>query len=82
MRTFQCICSSILITQAGMKGKTHQQAQISPHHANYIVNMGGAQAADIAALIRETHQRVLEKFGVVLELDVEFRGEWEVGRVI
>src|SRR6266487_4879654 len=66
-----------LITQAGMRGKTHRHAQISTHHANYIVNLGGAQAADIAALIRETRQRVLEKFGVVLELDVEFRGEWE-----
>lgn len=66
-----------LITQAGMKGKIHGQAQISPHHTNYIVNLGGAQAVDIATLIMETRQRVLEKFGVALELDVEFRGEWE-----
>ncbi len=41
------------------------------------MNLGGAQAADIAALIMETRQRVLEECGVALELDVEFRSEWE-----
>jgi UDP-N-acetylmuramate dehydrogenase len=67
-----------LIEQAGLKGRTHGQAQISTAHANYIVNLGGAQAADVAALIKEAHQRVRERFGVELELDVELRGEWEV----
>jgi UDP-N-acetylmuramate dehydrogenase len=60
-----------------LKGRTHGQAQISTAHANYIVNLEGAQAADIAALIMEVHQRVRERFGVELELDVELRGEWE-----
>ena len=67
-----------LIEQAGLKGRTHGQAQISTAHANYIVNSGEARATDVAALIREAHQRVLEQFGVELELDVELRGEWEV----
>jgi len=67
-----------LIEQAGLKGRTHGQAQISTAHANYIVNSGEARATDVAALIREAHQRVLEQFGVQLELDVELRGEWEV----
>jgi UDP-N-acetylmuramate dehydrogenase len=54
----------------------HGKAQISERNANYIVNLGGAHAADIAALIMEAHQGVLEQFGVNLELDVELRGVW------
>jgi UDP-N-acetylmuramate dehydrogenase len=67
-----------LIEQAGLKGRTQGQAQISTAHANYMVNLGEARATDVAALIMEAHQRVLERFGVGLELDVELRGEWEV----
>ena len=67
-----------LIEQIGMKGRTHGKAQISTAHANYIVNLGGAQAADIAALIMEAHHRARDRFGIELELDVELRGEWDV----
>jgi len=65
-----------LIDQAGLKGKTHGKAQISKRHANFFVNLGGASAADVVALIVEARNRVHEKFGVDLELEVEFRGEW------
>ncbi|TMD63037.1 MAG: UDP-N-acetylmuramate dehydrogenase [Chloroflexi bacterium] len=65
-----------LIEQAGMKGTIHGKAQISDRHANFIVNLGGASAADVVALIREARNRVHEKFGVDLELEVELRGEW------
>ncbi len=68
--------ASHLIEQVGLKGKTIGQAQISERNANYIVNKGGAQAADIAALIMQAHQAVLEQFGINLELDVEWHGEW------
>jgi UDP-N-acetylmuramate dehydrogenase len=65
-----------LIEQAGMKGMTHGKAQISERHANFIVNLGGASAADIATLIRDARNSVHEKFGVDLELEVELRGDW------
>jgi len=68
--------ASHLIDQVGLRGKTQGKAQISERNANYIVNRGGAQAADVAALIMEAHRRVLEQLGVNLELDVELRGEW------
>jgi UDP-N-acetylmuramate dehydrogenase len=68
-----------LIEQAGMKGVTHGGAQISQRHANFIVNVGGASAADVVALIVEARRRVLEQFGVALELEVELRGEWNTG---
>ncbi len=66
-----------LIEQAGMKGTISGKAQISERHANFIVNLGGASAADVATLIKEARNHVREKFGVNLELEVELRGEWE-----
>ena len=66
-----------LIEQVGMKGTTIGGARISERHANFIVNVGGASAADVAALIQEAHNRVQQQSGVNLELEVELRGEWE-----
>jgi UDP-N-acetylmuramate dehydrogenase len=65
-----------LIDQAGLKGKTYGKAQISQRHANFFINLGGASAADVVALIVEARNRVHEQFGVDLELEVELRGEW------
>ncbi|HZU65880.1 MAG TPA: UDP-N-acetylmuramate dehydrogenase [Ktedonobacteraceae bacterium] len=65
-----------LIEQAGLKGRVHGKAQISERHANFIVNLGGASAADVVALIVEARNRVRALFGVELELEVELRGEW------
>jgi UDP-N-acetylmuramate dehydrogenase len=66
-----------LIELAGAKGLRYGNACISERHANFIVNLGGATAADIAALIMEARNRVRERFGVELELEVELRGEWK-----
>ncbi|HEY7091940.1 MAG TPA: UDP-N-acetylmuramate dehydrogenase [Ktedonobacterales bacterium] len=68
--------SGRLVEAAGLKGAIHGGAQISPKHANFIVNNGGATAADILALIALARRTVLERFGVALELEVELRGEW------
>jgi UDP-N-acetylmuramate dehydrogenase len=67
-----------LIEATGLKGMIYGGAQISERHANFIVNLGGARAADIAVLIKEAHSRVAQQFGVDLEMEVELRGEWEV----
>lgn len=69
--------SARLIEQAGLKGKVHGKARISERHANFIVNAGGASAADVVALITEARRCVQERFGVDLELEVELRGAWE-----
>lgn len=66
-----------LIELAGLKGKAHGKARISERHANFIVNAGGASAADVVALIVEARRRVKELFKVELELEVELRGAWE-----
>jgi len=69
--------ASRLIDQAGLKGRVHGRAQISERNSNYIVNAGGARAADVAALIMEAHQAFLSQCGVDLELDVELHGAWK-----
>jgi UDP-N-acetylmuramate dehydrogenase len=65
-----------LIEAAGLKGTKVGGAQISPKHANFIVNVGGATAADVMSLIQLVKQKVREQSGVELELEVELLGEW------
>jgi UDP-N-acetylmuramate dehydrogenase len=59
-----------LVERAGLKGTRAGGAMISPLHGNYIVNTGGATAADILQLIELIRGTVRERFGVELELEV------------
>ena len=59
-----------LIERAGLKGRQVGAALISPLHANYIVNTGGARAAEILALSELAQATVYAQFGVELELEV------------
>lgn len=68
--------SGRLIEAAGLKGTRLGGAQISPRHANFIVNTGGATASDITGLIALARNTVLDRFGIPLELEVELRGDW------
>ena len=65
-----------LIEAAGLKGTRIGNAQISPIHTNFFLNLGQASSADFYALIQLSRQRVLEKFGIHLELEIELLGEW------
>jgi UDP-N-acetylmuramate dehydrogenase len=65
-----------LIEAAGLKGTRLGDAQISVLHANFFINLGGATASDIYALIRLARQEVSRQFGVELELEIELVGEW------
>lgn len=62
--------ASWMMDQAGMKGRRLGGAMISPRHANFIVNVGNAKAADVFALIEEGKAQVRRRFGVELELEV------------
>ena len=64
-----------LIEACGLKGRRIGGAEISRKHANFIVNSGGASAADIEALIDLAQSTVREKFGVELEREVRIIGE-------
>jgi UDP-N-acetylmuramate dehydrogenase len=63
-----------LIEAAGLKGERHGGAQISPLHANFIVNTGGATAADVLALIGHARAAVRLRTGVLLEPEVRIWG--------
>ncbi len=60
-----------LIEAAGLKGYRIGQAQISPKHANFFINLGGATAAEMWALVQMTQDTVQRKFGVRLTLEIE-----------
>jgi UDP-N-acetylmuramate dehydrogenase len=66
-----------LLAEAGMKGVSCGGASFSTVHANFIVNNGGASAQDYYCLIRQGQKRVLEKFGVQLDLEIELLGEFK-----
>jgi UDP-N-acetylmuramate dehydrogenase len=65
-----------LIEAAGLKGHRIGNVEISPIHANFFINIGGAKAADYWALIQYARKKVADKFGVNLELEIETFGEW------
>ena len=65
-----------LIERAGLKGRTIGGAQISPDHANFIVNLGGARASDVRALMSLIQDEVWKRSGVWLEPEVRLVGEW------
>ncbi len=65
-----------LIELVGLKGVAVGAARVSPAHANFIVNTGGARAADVRALIELIRDRVWVRRGVWLEPEVRLVGEW------
>ncbi|MBQ8496395.1 MAG: UDP-N-acetylmuramate dehydrogenase [Clostridia bacterium] len=64
-----------LIEQAGLKGLRIGGAEISKKHANFIVNRGGATAADILCLIGTAQNEVYQKFGIMLETEIIYINE-------
>ena len=65
-----------LIQDAGLKGCRIGGAVVSPKHAGFIVNDGGAAAEDVLKLIRHIQKTVWEKDGVKLQCEVEMLGEF------
>ena len=64
-----------LIEAAGLKGRSHGGAQISPKHANFILNIEHATASDVLALVDLARDEVNSRFGVVLEREIVVLGE-------
>jgi UDP-N-acetylmuramate dehydrogenase len=65
-----------LIEDAGLKGYVHSNVQVSPKHANFIVNNGGATAKEFMELVNYIIKTVKEKFNVSLETEVLQVGEF------
>jgi UDP-N-acetylmuramate dehydrogenase len=65
-----------LIEAVGAKGWREGGAEVSPLHANFIVNTGGASAQNVATLLARVRRAVEERFGVDLQLEVHLVGEF------
>ncbi|SFG27933.1 UDP-N-acetylmuramate dehydrogenase [Desulfotomaculum arcticum] len=65
-----------LIEQSGCKGMREGNIQVSPCHANFFVNLGGGTAQQVLALVEKVQQRVFEKFGCKLIMEVQKLGEF------
>lgn len=64
-----------LIDRAGCRGLTRGDAQVSEKHCNFLLNLGGASAAELEALGEEVRARVLNQTGVTLEWEIKRLGE-------
>jgi UDP-N-acetylmuramate dehydrogenase len=65
------------VAQVGLRGHRLGGAQFSDQHANFILNLGDARAADIVALMQLAQERVRERFSIELEPEVALVGEFE-----
>jgi UDP-N-acetylmuramate dehydrogenase len=63
-----------LIEDAGLKGLSVGEAQVSEKHAGFIINRGTATCSDVLELIKIVKARVFDAFGVVLEPEVRYLG--------
>ena len=70
-----------LVDQAGGKKLKVGGAAVSKMHANFLTNLGSASAADVKALAEEIKRQVETQFGVKLQEEVEYLGDWEGARV-
>jgi UDP-N-acetylenolpyruvoylglucosamine reductase len=66
--------AGLLLSEAGCNGLAHGGARFAPKHANFIENTGAASTADVIAVMAEGRRRVLERFGVALEPEVQTLG--------
>ena len=64
-----------LIDEAGLKGYSIGGAKVSEKHAGFIINTGNATAKDIIELIKYVQDKVYEKFGKKIELEIKILGE-------
>ena len=67
-----------MLEACSLRGHRIGGAQISPKHANFIENAGGATSADAVALIAEARRRASEQFGVHLHPEVQLLGAIEI----
>ena len=66
-----------LIMDAGLRGFSVGGAQVSEKHCGFVINRGNATAEDVRSLISAVQSRVYEQFGVKLEPEVRFLGDFE-----
>lgn len=76
MRAAGVVPAGYLIEACGLKGLREGGAQASEKHANFLINADGATATDIRRLARRVKEAVRERFGITLEEEVLYVGDW------
>jgi UDP-N-acetylenolpyruvoylglucosamine reductase len=71
--------AGMLLSEAGCNGLQIGGARFAPKHANFVENTGSATTADVVAVMSEGRRRVLERFGVALEPEVQTLGDLGFG---
>ena len=69
-------CAGKLIMDSGLRGYQVGGAQVSEKHCGFVINTGNATAKDVTTLMSDVQRIVMEKFGVKLEPEVKFLGEF------
>ncbi len=64
-----------LIDEAGLKGYSVGDAEVSTKHAGFVINKGNATSDDVIKLVKHVQEKVYEKFGKKIELEVEIIGK-------
>jgi UDP-N-acetylmuramate dehydrogenase len=67
--------AGLLLAEAGCNGLAVGGARFAPKHANFVENTGTATSAEVVAVMAEGRRRVLERFGVALEPEVQTLGD-------
>jgi len=67
--------AAFLIESCGLKGKEKGNVQVSPKHANFIINRGGGKAKDVVYLIELIKEKVYKKWNILLEEEII---RWEI----
>ncbi|QQO11359.1 UDP-N-acetylmuramate dehydrogenase [Breznakiella homolactica] len=65
-----------IVDELGLKGLRRGGAQVAPWHGNFIINTGGATAADIRGLVEEIREKTAAAAGFILEPEILFVGDW------
>lgn len=76
MKAAGVVPAGYLIEACGLKGAREGGAQVSDKHANFLVNAGDATATDLRRLAQRVKTAVRERFGVTLEEEVLYVGDW------
>ncbi len=73
-KNLRSVAAGKVLDRAGAKGTQFGDAQVSPRHANFLINRGAASAAQMRQLVEWTHALALRKYGIDLELEIEMVG--------
>ena len=76
LRAAGVVPAGYLIEACGLKGLREGGAQVSDKHGNFLINAGGATASDLRCLAHQVREAVQERFGVALEEEVLYVGDW------